>query len=1040
MRHLLTKRLSRLGCAIEPLEHRRLLAAILIPPTVPPEQTNETVLGINGTYGAFTSITAIGTPTPRAPLAFTRGNYTLTGVGLSIGASSDQFTFASRAASGDGSIIVRVASQTDTGGATRAGAMVRSSLSPTAAFAAVLLTPSGGVSFIRRLVDGGAASQSFVPNVTLPRFVKVTREGDVVSGYYSADGVTWTQVGATATVALGSAPRVGLAASSASATLTSTVIFSNVSLMLPIGTNVNDVVVPSGVGGYATYSASSNLYTIAGAGTDTSGDAIGFVHRSMLGNGSILATIDRFVSSPSTSSAGVAVRSASSAGAPFASLMLGVNGVVTFKWRLTQNGAVSSTTDAGFTIGLSLKLERSGNTIRAYRSSDRINWTQIGSAQSIGFASAKADAGLAILSGSSTELAAAELSGVSQLGVAGTDVDVGRSSTAGSPIFDIAKDTHAMIGRGAGIAATTDQFTFSAQSMAGDGDVVAYLSGYVPTNPAARAGLVIRSSADANAAFVGLFASSGGLLLQSRVLVGGTGISTSNIGAFGSPLSLKLTRSGNFVTAKFSVDGITWISAGSATVALGAAPVAGMALASGTADNFVSASFTGFAVGAKLGTGAGVLTPADQAFLNDLESRSVLFFYNETNASTGLVPDGANAAGGSPSAASSIASIGFGLSALAIADDRGFLSHADAYNRALTTLNFLYNNGAQVNGFFYHFLNPSTGARVGNTELSPIDTALLMAGVIDAGQHWAGTPLATVATNLFERVNWPWMQKPNGQFYGQWTPESGFQYGYGDFSEAALLYLLGLGSQTHPTSTASWSSWLRSPSFTYSGITFITAQTRALFTTQYPMGWFDLRGKTDSFGLNYFDNAQKAALAQRQMGINMAGTYPQWGANNWGWTAADGPTGYTVWGGPPATSNIDGTIVPTAPGGSLAFIPRQSTDALRNMQSTYPTTYRKYGFVDAFNPQTNWTSSIVLGIDVGMMLLAVENARSGQVWKSFSQSAVSTSALTKAFGSAIVGGNGDPLSDPQALVPVPTAPLARRVRVADVIFGQSEVG
>src|SRR5438477_5580564 len=149
--------------------------------------------------------------------------------------------------------------------------------------------------------------------------------------------------------------------------------------------------------------------------------------------------------------------------------------------------------------------------------------------------------------------------------------------------------------------------------------------------------------------------------------------------------------------------------------------------------------------------GDGVYTAADEAFLDDLEQREVQFFWQETNPNTGLVPDSSNANGGGASAFSSIAAVGFGLTALTIGDHRGWLAPGAAYNRALTTVNFLYNTAASVNGFFYHFLNPATGARFGSTELSSIDTALLMAGVISVGQYWPGTQLETAATNLFNR-------------------------------------------------------------------------------------------------------------------------------------------------------------------------------------------------------------------------------------------------------------------------------------------------
>lgn len=1027
---------------LEPLEHRCLLAIYVgTPDLAPPEQTAVPITRLQGGAGAFSSVAAIGVASqPRAPINFTRGNYSLTGVGIGIGGNSDQFTFASMPATQDGSIVVRVASITGSASTARAGIMFRSSLAASAAFAALTLGASGGVSFIRRSADGAATSQSFIPNVPMTSYLKLTREGNAVSAFYSSDGIAWTQAGTNVTVALGADPRVGIASTSGSASASTTAIFSNVSLLLPIGSEASDLT-GSSAGSYAVYKPSTNRYTLAGAGLDN-GDSIGFIHRPTLGSGSVLATVDRFIDSPATSSAGLALRGSAAANAPFASIHVTPAGVVKFQWRAATGGAVSSVTDPGSSSPVSLRLERDGNTVRAFRSSDRINWAQVGSAQSISFASSRALAGMSILSNVPASLATTEISGFTQLSGEGSAVDIGNAVTAGSLLFDTVRNTHAMIGRGSGVG-STDQLTLATRPMAGDGDVVAYLSGFVPGNASARAGLVIRASTAANSAFIGIFRAASGLIVQSRSAAGGS-LSNVHVPSVNGSVSLKLSRVGNVITARYSVDGSTWVAVGAGiTVSLGASPVAGMALASGTQSDFVPASFTGFAVGTKLGSGAGLFTPADEAFLNDLEARSVSFFWSETNPNTGLVPDGSSASGGNPSSASSIASVGFGLSALAIADERGFLTHAEAYTRVLTTLNFLHTTAAHVNGFFYHFMNPSTGARAGNSELSPMDSALLMAGVIDVGEHWAGTPIETVANQLFDRVNWPWMQKPNGQFYGHWKPENGFEYGYGDFSEAVLIYLLGLGSHTHPTSSASWSSWSRTPVINYGGSTFVTAQTRALFTTQYPMGWFDLRGKTDAFGLNYFENAQRATLAQRTMGINLSNVYPQWGANVWGWTAADGPNGYTVWGGPPPTGNIDGTVVPTAPGGSLAFTPRQSVDALRHLQSTYPTTYRRYGFVDAFNPQTNWTSSIVLGIDVGMMLLAAENARSGAVWRRFTQNPVAQSAMSRAFGSASTPADADHVGEPavpgSAVQAVADAASSRRRGIASDLFADTAI-
>jgi hypothetical protein len=273
---------------------------------------------------------------------------------------------------------------------------------------------------------------------------------------------------------------------------------------------------------------------------------------------------------------------------------------------------------------------------------------------------------------------------------------------------------------------------------------------------------------------------------------------------------------------------------------------------------------------------------------------------------------------------------------------------------------------------------------------------------LTAAQYWAGTALQSAALQLYDRVDWPWMQESNGQFYGAWTPENGFSGSYGDFSEAALLYLMALGSPTHPVSAASWDSWSRTPVETYDGYSFVTADDSALFTEQYPQAWFDLQGMTDNTGLNFYRNSQYATLAQRQWSINESSKYSDYGANFWGITPSEGPSGYTVWGAPPAYGPIDGTVVPTAPGGSLEFEPRYALNDLENMKQLYGSTvYEKYGFVDAFNPLTGWTSSLVLGIDVGMTLVSAENSRSNFVWDIFMQNPAAQLALSQAGFQAV---------------------------------------
>jgi hypothetical protein len=548
--------------------------------------------------------------------------------------------------------------------------------------------------------------------------------------------------------------------------------------------------------------------------------------------------------------------------------------------------------------------------------------------------------------------------------------------------------------------------------MTGDGSAIAYVDSITDTNAWAKAGVMIRNDITAGSAFAAVLVSpTSGITFEWRLTAGGTvsqEISSPSGGPTPAPVGLELTRAGNTFSAYYSTDGMTWISVGpSQTVALNSTALAGLAVTSHNTAELCTATFSSVSIGSSPPPGAGIYSSADQLFLNNLEDSEIQYFYDESSASTGLVPDNANANGGNPSADSSIAAIGFGLTALTIGDARGWLSNANAYQRALTTIDFLYNSGANVNGFFYHFLN-SSGGRYGTSEISSVDNAELMAGVLSAAQYWSGTPLQTAALALYDRVDWPWMQQSSGVFYSEWLPGTGagtgLQGSYGDFSEAALLYLISMGSPTYPTSVASWYSWSRTPVEKYSGsnysYTYVEADDAALFTEQYPQDWFDLQGLTDGTGLNYYTNSQTATLAQRQFMINLSSTYSDYGPNLWGLTPSEGKSGYTVWGGPPANGPIDGTVVPAAPGGSLEFEPRLSLNVLENMKATYPAEYQKYGLVDAFNPLTGWSSSLDLGIDLGPMLIAAENSRSNMVWNEFMQTSVAQQAVAKAFPSA----------------------------------------
>jgi hypothetical protein len=393
--------------------------------------------------------------------------------------------------------------------------------------------------------------------------------------------------------------------------------------------------------------------------------------------------------------------------------------------------------------------------------------------------------------------------------------------------------------------------------------------------------------------------------------------------------------------------------------------------------------------------GKNVLSPDDEKFLDDLQRRGIQFFIDEADPVTGLMPDRAKANGGDAKV-SSIAAIGFGLTALCIGEQRGWVSHDDAYARCLKVLNFLRDHGPGEHGHFYHFLDMRTGQRVWNCEVSNIDTALLMTGVLTVRQHFAGTELASVANELYERVDWPWLLSPDGKLKMGWKPDGGFlEAEWGGFSEGMMIYLLGLGSRTHPLPARSWHAWKREPVTTYAGLTFI--QCPPLFTHQYPHCWYDLRGQRDDHA-DYFRNSQLATIAQRQWCVDeLSKRYKSYTPDIWGISASDGPHGYQAWGGPPPQGDIDGSVVPCAAAGSLVFEPRLCIQTLRAMKDQFGAkAYLKYGFVDAFNPTNGWYNADVLGIDVGPAVLMAENCRTGFVWRTFMSSPEARAGLKAA--------------------------------------------
>jgi hypothetical protein len=382
----------------------------------------------------------------------------------------------------------------------------------------------------------------------------------------------------------------------------------------------------------------------------------------------------------------------------------------------------------------------------------------------------------------------------------------------------------------------------------------------------------------------------------------------------------------------------------------------------------------------------------DEAFVDLIQRTAFDYMWYEANAANGLIRDRST-----PQSPSSVAAVGFGLSSLCIGVERGWVSREAGVERVLTTLRTFWEKPQGPassgtighRGFFYHFLDMNTATRSPGSELSSIDTALLLAGVIHARHFFDGegdeATIRALADSIYNRVDWQWMTNNDISLTHGWFPESGFiSHRWIGYDEGMILYLLAMGSPTFPLPASSWREWTRNYRWeTHYGHSFVVFP--PLFGHQYSHAWVDFRGIADAYmrerGIDYFENSRRATLASRAYAIANPGGFAGYGGNIWGITASDGPNGYLARGAPPAM-NDNGTIAPTAAGGSIAFTPAESIAALRAMYDLLrPRLWGEYGFRDAFNLQLDWYASDFLGIDQGIILLMAENHRSEHVWR-----------------------------------------------------------
>jgi hypothetical protein len=365
--------------------------------------------------------------------------------------------------------------------------------------------------------------------------------------------------------------------------------------------------------------------------------------------------------------------------------------------------------------------------------------------------------------------------------------------------------------------------------------------------------------------------------------------------------------------------------------------------------------------------------------LDELERRACRYFYEQANADTGLVLDRARADGRDSRRVASIAATGFGLSAMCVSAQRRYLPPGIAEQRVERTLEYLARRAYHQHGFYFHFLDEATGQRAYRSEVSSVDTAWLLCGVIHARQHFNTPRIRLLANEILNRVDWTWMWDQGPTLCQGWTPEHGFlPYRWDCYCELLAMYLLAIGSETHPIPASAWDAWKR-PRIEEAGKPFIDSPA-PLFVHQYSHAWLDFRNKRDKYA-DYFQNSRLATIRHRDFCLSLRPKYPWIDQDMWGITASDSRFGYVAWGNPGNSSRIDGTLVPCAAGGSLVFLPDDCSQVLETMLSRYgKQVWTRYGFVDAFQPQADWSSPDVLGIDLGIMLLMAENLRSESLW------------------------------------------------------------
>lgn len=362
------------------------------------------------------------------------------------------------------------------------------------------------------------------------------------------------------------------------------------------------------------------------------------------------------------------------------------------------------------------------------------------------------------------------------------------------------------------------------------------------------------------------------------------------------------------------------------------------------------------------------------------------FFWNEANTDInspgyGLVRD-KNLEAAKDMA--SIASVGFGLSAIIIGVERGYITKEQGEERTRGTLKTFLNNVDQEHGFFYHFLDMNTGKKYEEFYdcASIIDSSIFLNGALTSAEYFGGE-VADLFEKIYARVDWTkyhnekdnvyYMGYKNGAGFGQWDM----------YAEQMMQYILGVASPTHPVPKTIYDGFRRDLG-EYGGQTFYNSPGGSLFTHQFSHAWYDFKNTVDKDGIDWFDNSIKATLAAREYSIENPGNFKAFNENAWGLTAAEGPDGYRGYGTPPFHPNIkdgnDGTVPPCGAIGSIIFTPEIVIKAMEHY-ATIDGLWSKYGFLDSYNLDRNWICEFCIGIDKGVSIIMLDNYDGGIIQK-----------------------------------------------------------